>query len=125
MNLAKMANRLVKRVNPNRTVTLFRVVGYDNSGLSPVLEYAEPEEYLVQVQPAEMRSLEHLDGFNISKKYLSFWFNVNIDFLNIPEQKNSDYIVCDGYRYFIVRHEYDYGTGWLKVTAVQWDRVYD
>lgn len=125
MNLERLANRLIKRVNPNRKVVLYRAIGYDNTGVAPVLQYAEPEEYTVQVQPAEARSLEHLDGFDITKKYLSFWFNRQVEILNIPDNKNSDYIVCDGFRYYIVRHEYDYGSGWLKITAVQRDKIDD
>lgn len=94
MNLRQIANRTVRRVNPNVQATLRRSAGYSTSPDGRRIPlYAADEDIIVQVQTLTQTELEHLDKLNISNGQASVFVDTQLASVDRPTQMGGDLIV--------------------------------
>lgn len=103
MNLHRIANSAVRRVNPNIEATIRRYLGETTgSGRKPIPQYAPDEQITIQLQPLSKGDMQHVDGLNIQGLFKSIHVNGNFYSVNRTMQKGGDLFIVAGKTWLVI-----------------------
>lgn len=103
MNLHKIANSAVRRVNPNIVATVRRYTGETTgAGRKPVPQYADDEQITIQLQSLSKGDMQHVDGLNLQGLFKSIHVNGNFYSVNRTMQKGGDLFIIDGQTWLVI-----------------------
>ncbi|MCL5500442.1 hypothetical protein M5Y49_17345 [Escherichia coli] len=103
MNLHRIANSAVRRVNPNIVATVRRYLGETTGpGRKPIPQYAPDEQITIQLQPLSKGDMQHVDGLNLQGLFKSIHVNGNFYSVNRTMQKGGDLFIIDGQTWLVI-----------------------
>lgn len=103
MNLHRIANSAVRRVNPNIVATVRRYLGETTGpGRKPIPQYAPDEQITIQLQPLSKGDMQHVDGLNLQGLFKSIHANGNFYSVNRTMQKGGDLFIIDGQTWLVI-----------------------
>ncbi|MDS0977532.1 hypothetical protein P0248_00240 [Citrobacter freundii] len=103
LNLHKIANSAIRRVNPNITAIVRRYSGETmGPGRKPIPQYAPDEQITIQFQPLTKGDLQHVDGLNIQGLFKSIHVNGSFYSVNREMQKGGDLFIVDGKTWLVI-----------------------
>lgn len=103
MNLHKIANSAIRRVNPNIEAVARRYIGeVDLPGRKRGPQYAPEETITIQFQPLTKGDLQHVDGLNIQGLFKSIHVNGSFYSVNREMQKGGDLFIVDGQTWLVI-----------------------
>lgn len=103
MNLHRIANSAVRRVNPNIVAIVRRYLGETTGpGRKPIPQYSPDEQITIQLQPLSKGDMQHVDGLNIQGLFKSIHVNGNFYSVNRTMQKGGDLFIIDGQTWLVI-----------------------
>lgn len=103
MNLHRIANSAVRRVNPNIVAIVRRYLGENTGpGRKPIPQYAPDEQITIQLQPLSKGDMQHVDGLNLQGLFKSIHVNGNFYSVNRTMQKGGDLFIIDGQTWLVI-----------------------
>ncbi|MFC6121727.1 hypothetical protein ACFPZP_11775 [Citrobacter bitternis] len=103
MNLHRIANSAVRRVNPNIIATVRRYLGETTGpGRKPIPQYAPDEQITIQLQPLSKGDMQHVDGLKLQGLFKSIHVNGNFYSVNRTMQKGGDLFIIDGQTWLVI-----------------------
>lgn len=103
MNLHKIANSAIRRVNPNIQAIVRRYAGFTvGPGRSRIPEYEPDQQIIIQFQPLTKGDLQHVDGLNMQGLFKSIHVNGSFYSVNREMQKGGDLFIVDGKTWLVI-----------------------
>lgn len=103
MNLHKIANSAIRRVNPNIQAIVRRYAGFTvGPGRSRIPKYEPDQQIIIQFQPLTKGDLQHVDGLNMQGLFKSIHVNGSFYSVNREMQKGGDLFIVDGKTWLVI-----------------------
>lgn len=103
MNLHKIANSAIRRVNPNISAVLKKYDGYEVlPGRRRVPKYLPDQNVIIQLQPLSKGDLQHVDGLNIQGLIKSIHVYGNYFSVQRELEQGGDLFIIDGKTWLVV-----------------------
>lgn len=118
MNLHKIANSAIRRVNPNIQAVLKKYAGETiGPGRKPAPSYLPDQSVTIQLQPISRGDMQHVDGLNIQGLAKSVHINGNFYSVNRTLDKGGDIFIIDG-RTWLVVEPLELWPDWCRLLVV-------
>lgn len=103
MNLHKIANSAIRRVNPNIPAILKKYAGETiGAGRKPVPSYLPDQDVTIQLQPLSKEDLQHIDGMNLQGLIKAIYVNGNYFSVQREMEQGGDIFVINGEEWLVV-----------------------
>ena len=118
MNLHKIANSAIRRVNPNISAILKKYAGETiGTGRKPVPSYLPDQNVTIQLQPISRGDMQHVDGLNIQGLAKVIYVNGNYFSVQREMEQGGDIFVINGERWLVVE-PVELWPDWCRLIAV-------
>lgn len=118
MNLHKIANSAIRRVNPNISAVLKKFAGETiGSGRKPVPSYLPDQNVTIQLQPISRGDMQHVDGLNIQGLAKVIYVNGNYFSVQREMEQGGDIFVINGEQWLVVE-PVELWPDWCRLIAV-------
>ncbi|EOW5050510.1 hypothetical protein ACOY09_003775, partial [Escherichia coli] len=102
MNLHKIANSAIRRVNPNISAILKKYAGETiGPGRKPVPSYLPDQNVTIQLQPISRGDMQHVDGLNIQGLAKVIYVNGNYFSVQREMEQGGDIFVINGEQWLV------------------------
>lgn len=103
MNLHRVANSIIRSVNPNITATVRKYIGETiGPGRIPIPQYEPDQQIIIQLQPLTKGDMQHVDGLNIQGLFKSIHVNGSFYSVNRTMDKGGDLFIIDGKTWLVI-----------------------
>ena len=103
MNLHKIANAAIRRVNPNIPAVLKKYAGETTEvGRKKVPSYLPDQDVIIQLQPLSKEDLQHIDGMNLQGLIKAIYVNGNYFSVQREMEQGGDIFVINGEQWLVV-----------------------
>lgn len=103
MNLHKIANNAIRRVNPNIQAVLKKYAGETiGPGRKPAPYYLPDQNVTIQLQPISRGDMQHVDGLNIQGLAKVIYVNGNYFSVQREMEQGGDIFVINGEQWLVV-----------------------
>ncbi|ECZ9313142.1 hypothetical protein A3T98_12760 [Salmonella enterica subsp. enterica serovar Newport] len=104
MNLHKIANSAIRRVNPNISAILKKYAGETiGPGRKPVPSYLPDQPVIIQLQPLDGDDLRHIDGLNIQGLIKSIHVNGNYFSVQREKEQGGDLFIIGEEEWLVIK----------------------
>lgn len=118
MNLHKIANSAIRRVNPNISAILKKYTGETiGPGRKPVPSYLPDQNVTIQLQPISRGDMQHVDGLNIQGLAKVIYVNGNYFSVQREMEQGGDIFVINGEQWLVVE-PVELWPDWCRLIAV-------
>lgn len=118
MNLHKIANSAIRRVNPNISAVLKKYDGETiGPGRKPVPSYLPDQNVTIQLQPISRGDMQHVDGLNIQGLAKVIYVNGNYFSVQREMEQGGDIFVINGEQWLVVE-PVELWPDWCRLIAV-------
>ncbi|MBN4857036.1 hypothetical protein H4F83_08990 [Citrobacter freundii] len=118
MNLHKIANSAIRRVNPNISAVLKKCAGQTiGPGRKPVPSYLPDQNVTIQLQPISRGDMQHVDGLNIQGLAKVIYVNGNYFSVQRELEQGGDIFVINGEQWLVVE-PVELWPDWCRLIAV-------
>lgn len=118
MNLHKIANSAIRRVNPNISAILKKYSGETiGPGRKPVPSYLPDQNVTIQLQPISRGDMQHVDGLNIQGLAKVIYVNGNYFSVQREMEQGGDIFVINGEQWLVVE-PVELWPDWCRLIAV-------
>lgn len=118
MNLHKIANSAIRRVNPNISAILRKYTGETiGPGRKPVPSYLPDQNVTIQLQPISRGDMQHVDGLNIQGLAKVIYVNGNYFSVQREMEQGGDIFVINGEQWLVVE-PVELWPNWCRLIAV-------
>lgn len=118
MNLHKIANSAIRRVNPNISAILKKYAGeIIGPGRKPVPSYLPDQIVTIQLQPISRGDMQHVDGLNIQGLAKVIYVNGNYFSVQREMEQGGDIFVINGEQWLVVE-PVELWPDWCRLIAV-------
>jgi hypothetical protein len=103
LNLHKIANSAIRRVNPNISAVLKKYAGETiGPGRTPQPSYLPDQGVIIQLQPLSKGELQHVDGLNVQGLVKSIYVNGNYFSVQREKEQGGDIFLINGETWLVV-----------------------
>lgn len=103
MNLHKIANSAIRRVNPNISAILKKYAGeIIGPGRNPQPSYLPDQDVIIQLQPLSKGEMQHVDGLNLQGLIKAIYVNGNYFSVQRELEQGGDIFVISGEEWLVV-----------------------
>lgn len=103
MNLHKIANAAIRRVNPNIPAVLKKYAGIImGPGHKPIPSYLPDQNVTIQLQPISRGDMQHVDGMNLQGLAKVIYVNGNYFSVQRELEQGGDIFVINGEQWLVV-----------------------
>lgn len=118
MNLHKISNSAIRRVNPNISAILKKYAGKTyGPGRVPIPTYLPDQNVIIQLQPISRGDMQHVDGLNLQGLAKVIYVNGNYFSVQRELEQGGDIFVIDG-REWLVVEPLELWPNWCRLIAV-------
>ncbi|MGE1402271.1 hypothetical protein ACMFFG_14560 [Citrobacter freundii] len=118
MNIHKIANSAIRRVNPNTSAILKKYAGETTGpGRKPVPSYLPDQNVTIQLQPISRGDMQHVDGLNIQGLAKVIYVNGNYFSVQREMEQGGDIFVINGEQWLVVE-PVELWPDWCRLIAV-------
>lgn len=126
MNLHKLVNKLVGKVNPMIDIVVQRSTGYTTAGDGKRVPSYEAITLKAQVQQLTSAEISQLNGINIQSQVQGMYIDGMLNGASRPDGTGGDLVTFpDGSVWLVVQVLENWGdvNGWAKVALIQQNRA--
>lgn len=118
LNLHKIANSAIRRVNPNISAVLKKYAGETiGPGRKPAPSYLPDQNVTIQLQPISRGDMQHVDGLNIQGLAKVIYVNGNYFSVQREMEQGGDIFVINGEQWLVVE-PVELWPNWCRLIAV-------
>jgi len=118
LNLHKIANSAIRRVNPNIQAVLKKYAGETTGpGRKPAPSYLPDQNVTIQLQPISRGDMQHVDGLNIQGLAKVIYVNGNYFSVQREMEQGGDIFVINGEQWLVVE-PVELWPNWCRLIAV-------
>lgn len=118
MNLHKIANSAIRRVNPNISAILKKYAGETiGPGRKPLPSYLPDQNVTIQLQPISRGDMQHVDGLNIQGLAKVIYVNGNYFSVQREMEQGGDIFVIGSEQWLVVE-PVELWSNWCRLIAV-------